>query len=798
MNQVKPCHPLQRAGSSQLARLVAALQPGYFRLDERSLQDLIVATHHYAQALRFFDNHDQHPEGAYWDRFWEVEVLTYLAVVAAKDTDEMRRRYEELDKILEEQSGMAKAPKKGKKNPGHPLAIYLPLLEMLRQLAWSLEETYRKLLHIQHPLQTRLLNSIRRDNCCDTDELQSALRKLVAFHKAAIAPPDKLPYTQYEGFFSDDGRWGMRKRADFDAITPNTNITREALYELFNTYYDAWLLLRADAQSAFEAELAHAALPEHVAERAMEPHVALFIAFLHLFRHAQDSLNELGDSHLDYYYDEILGLCRRPETPDEVWLIFELARDVDQFLLTKGERFLAGKDKNGAPLLFEAIEDWVLRQATVADLRNTYVDRLRGKVNANPDVSKAYAEGKEKPNENASHWRSMGDDHELPDGQLGWAFSSPQLILREGKRIIDLKMEITQPQSPQLSWVSQLDLFGVWLSTKEGWVRIEHDPDRITGPESVPKLERGSFNVFFANNLLHFRIVLERDDPPIEAFGPEAGAKAGFDTPWPLLRVLVHSERLVACPPNSPDPTTASIYEALRQVHIGRVSIGVKASGIRENLIFQNDQGLYDGTQKVFPFGPTPEVGNKFYLGSTEVFQKALTCLKVCFDWIAPPDDFAKHYAAYTKDALGLTTPNPFLKIDFIDRADVPTPEQLVRFGKRSPDGPISGTATDINGNPIEGIKVELVSNGQIVISDTTDINGKYFLAPPQGQTIAPNSTIRFIAPPQSDDNPDKSPLYESLITYAGKSGANPTQIEVGEFSIINAVLYPKSVVELF
>ncbi len=799
MSQIKPCHPLQHPGTSRIARLVAALQPGYFRLDERSLQDLIVATHHYAQALRFFDNHDEHPAGAYWDRFWEVEVLTYLAVVAAKDTDDLCRRYDEADEALEK---LLTAPpiQKGKKAPTHPLAAYLPLIELLRQMAWSLEETYQKLVQIKHPLQTRLLNSIRRDNCCDTDELESALRKLIAFHKAATPPPDKLAYIHYEGFFSHDERWGLRNRATFEAILPSGTVTREALRTLFATYFDAWLLLKADAQAAFDAELAHADLPEDVAKRAMEPHVALFIAFLRLFRHAQDSLNELGDNHLDYYYDHVLSLCRRPEMPDDVWLIFELARDADQFLLQKGDVFLAGKDKNGAPLLFEAIEDWVLRQATVADLRNTYIDLACGKINANPDVSKIYKGRLEKPNETTAHWRGMGDDNELPDGLLGWAFSSPQLILREGKRIIDVKMQVLEPVNADLSWIDQQDLLGVWLSTKGGWVRLEHRPDRIVTGTPTPDVERGAFNIFFENNTLHLRIVLERDDPPIEAFGPQAAAKAGFDTPWPLLRILINAERLQSCPP-SPTPTTTGIYEALRQLLIGTVSIEVKASGIREKLIFQNDQGLYDGTQKVFPFGPAPEVGHKFYLGSTEVFQKALTCLRVCFDWIAPPEDFEKHYAAYRHTTLGpnnqviaqinFPTPTPYLKIDFIDRADAPAPKQLARFGKRPANGLLSGTVTDMNnGAPIKDITVQLVGPNGVVSEVQTNVEGRY-----EFQSVSAGLSIRFIAPPQSDSDPDKSPLYEPLVLFAEKGASNAVPIEVGEFSVINAVLFPKSVV---
>ncbi|MFN4079865.1 MAG: hypothetical protein ACK4NS_03100, partial [Saprospiraceae bacterium] len=795
MSQNKHCHPLEYAGSSQIERLVAALQPGYFQLDERSLQDLIVAASQYAQALRFFDHNDQHPEGVYWDRFWEVELLTYLAVVAAKDTDELRKKYEEADLAFTKKTNEKNSAKKGVKSTESPLATYLPLIELLRQLAWSIEDTYQKLSRVGHPLQIRLLNSIRRDNCCDTDELESALRKLIKYHKAATSSKEPLSYTRYEAFFSDDRRWGLRNRTDFEAIVPDTQITQEVLREIFIIYYDAWLLLKKEAKEAFDVELARAELPEDVEERVMEPHVALFIAFLRLFRHAQDSLNELSEKHLDYYYDQALGFCRRPETPDEVWLILKLARDVDHFLLQKGEAFLAGNDKNGAQLIFEAIEDWVLRQATVADIRNTYIDPECGKINANPDVAKAYENGVEKPNESALHWRSMGDDNQLPDGQFGWAIASPQLILREGKRVIDLKMKVVTHPVPDLSWIAQQNLFGVWLSAREDWVRLAHSPDRITDPDTMPDLPQGAFNIFFTDDVLHFRIVLERDDPAIEALGEDAAALAGFNTPWPMLKIIVNPQRVADCPPNSPVPTTVEIYEILRTLCIGEIRIAVKASGIRENLIVQNDQGLFDGAQKVFPFGPTPEVGNKFFLGSTEVFQKALTCLKVCFDWIAPPDDFAEHYKAYSSIKKNnnqvVNAPNPYLKIDFIDRADVPIPKQLTRFGKRGADDQLGGMVTDMNGNPLEAIRVVLLdANNSDKASVATDSEGRYAFSGP----IDAQLTIVFRAPPQSDADPDKSPLYESLTHFAAIDGGSPSAISIGEFAVINAVLFPKNV----
>lgn len=787
MSNLNHCHPLRHDGTSRIARLVRALHPDAFRLDERTLQDLIVATHQYAQTLRYFDNTDQHPEGAYWEGFWEVEMLTYLAVVAAKDTDEIRRRYEEADAQFLRDLVARPAPG-AKKTKISASASYRPLLEEIRLLALSLEEAYQKLVRIGHPLQNLLLSRIKRDNCCDPDELEGALTRLIGYHKGTPAPP---AMADYAGFFGPDNRWGLLGRVDYDAVKANPNFSQNDLREIFITFFDSWLVLKAAAQENFEAEMARIELPEDVEYRIVQPHVVLFLVFLRLFRHAQDSLNELGTRHLNFYYEQVLGLRRRDEIPDDVYLLFELAKDVDKHLLEKGTEFLAGKDKNGDPLIFESLEDWVLRPAQVADLKNTHINTASGKITANPDVKKAYDAGAEKPNETADHWRSMGDDANLPNGEVGFAIASPQLILREGKRIVDVWL--TVKNAPTLDWVGNPDLFQVYLSAEETWIKLVHRPDRIATPTAIPDLDRGAFNVFFdsAKKAIHVRAVLERDDPPVVQLGEKLAEEAGFDTQWPMMKVVINPALAVACPPDNPEWTTVEMYEALRALEIGDIVIKVDVRGIRENLIIQSDQGIFDGTQKVFPFGPVPEVGNRFYIGSTEVFQKALTTLKVCFEWIAPPENFVEHYAQYSMGSNDFSSPDPYLKIDFIDRADVSIPKQVVRFGKRTPNDGLSGIVSDLNGNPIPGIEVQLINtNGSPEQTAVTDADGKYTFLP----GIDPAWTIQFIAPGQNDSNPGQSVLYETLELYADKDTPSAVPIKVGEFSTFNVVLFSKSV----
>jgi hypothetical protein len=197
-------HPLHRDGTNRVTRMLQALTPEYFKLDDRSMQDIITAAHRYAQQLAYMDENNQH--NGDWSAFWEVETLTYLAVLAAYDTDELRRKFD--DKDIELANALESySPSKGKPNPIP--GLYRDLLNLLFDMAKNLEVMYNKLGAIKHPMQSLLLNIIKRDNQCDFEELEGDLQKLIALHKGA---DDKLVHERYNIFYAPDNRWGVPDR----------------------------------------------------------------------------------------------------------------------------------------------------------------------------------------------------------------------------------------------------------------------------------------------------------------------------------------------------------------------------------------------------------------------------------------------------------------------------------------------------------------------------------------------------------------------------------------------------------
>ncbi|NRB39371.1 MAG: hypothetical protein HRU20_13030 [Pseudomonadales bacterium] len=105
------------------------------------------------------------------------------------------------------------------------------------------------------------------------------------------------------------------------------------------------------------------------------PHLALFLTFIKLLRHAKNKINAFTQQHLDFYYQQVLKLQLRAGVADHVHLTFELASNTQQYLLPAGTQVNAGKDSQGNALVYASKTDTLLNQASVASLKSLYIKR---------------------------------------------------------------------------------------------------------------------------------------------------------------------------------------------------------------------------------------------------------------------------------------------------------------------------------------------------------------------------------------------------------------------------------------
>lgn len=130
---------------------------------------------------------------------------------------------------------------------------------------------------------------------------------------------------------------------------------------------------------------------------------------------------------------------------------------------------------------------------------------------------------------------------------------------------------------------------------------------------------------------------LPKDFPPVV---PIEGSAM---TPWPALKITLKKDSLKA------------IGSDYKNLVIGSSSgsgktfeISVRAEGVSKNLILQTDQGVFNGTQQVMPFGPTAPKGSRFYVGFAEAFMKKLDRVVLKPNWVEPlTGQLDDHYVNY-------------------------------------------------------------------------------------------------------------------------------------------------------
>src|SRR5689334_1412659 len=87
-----------------------------------------------------------------------------------------------------------------------------------------------------------------------------------------------------------------------------------------------------------------------------DPYFALYLAFLQLFQFAQNDINGFTQKHVDFYYNEVLGLQPFKGKPDEVHVLFELAKNVTEQFIAKNTTVDAGKDAAGNKQTYKLLD----------------------------------------------------------------------------------------------------------------------------------------------------------------------------------------------------------------------------------------------------------------------------------------------------------------------------------------------------------------------------------------------------------------------------------------------------------
>ncbi len=344
----------------------------------------------------------------------------------------------------------------------------------------------------------------------------------------------------------------------------------------------------------------------------IEPHFALFLCFLRLFGYAQQQMNTLTQRHLDYYYEKILQIRRRAPEPDQVHLVFELAKNAREIALTKGTILLAGKDDSGKALFYELTEDSLFNRAVVAHLRSVFYKE--GKHHVAPVANSADGLG-EKPAVQPFFWKAFGQSSH-PAAPIGFAVAGPILRLSSGERSIHLRLSVLSDDTiaPDITFFERAAAaLRVYATGKKGWI----------GPLQT------SSNYFSRADAGKTRVWELTVSVPVsvEAIVPYAEEVHGghFNTQNPALRLLFDPE------------LAAPLMDTLLGIQVQSIQMETVVDKFKD-LELDSSEGPLDSKKPFAPFGGIRPDNNSFFIiRSEEVFSKPLQQLKLQLKWQTAP-----------------------------------------------------------------------------------------------------------------------------------------------------------------
>ncbi len=588
-------HPIQHDGTSQRQRAVEAQAPENNPVDGRSLAELISYAERYAKVLQYWNNSDVR-EGD-WRGFLKRDISTLIAHVLQQDIPKLRSDFEQQSELVETMTGPGLARELGE------------LYGMVLQIALRLDEWYRNA-----PTEMTLYREL---SGWIASTLGEAMRTVVAQAARARSINPRVPELESDRLHS---AWQV------DGVLPDTSLfshgrlnhpedLTEALIQMAQAHGQFLMVLEqllASGNAFMEESLT--VYPNH------QPHMALLLAFLQLFGHAQQHLNSLTAKHLQFYYRRVLGLKPADAIPDQAHLVIEPAKILqDDPVVAAATAFKGGKDASGVALIYNADEELVLNQAQVDEqgLKSVYVALdSKGEVEniyAATDADSADGLGADLETEDGQ-WHTFGNET-MPYATLGFAVASPMLCLAEGDRTITIRFYLQSLNLPDgidsdsLKKELRLNITAEG-SGEKGWVEI---------PIHEVTLGKGR------DPCLEFRLFLDASEAALTAYNSEVH-EGGYDTTYPVVRFVLDNEGLPASvleeevkidEPN--DPPCELVIQSRDHIHWTPEMF--RAGLARRNDLFKGRTKLFDDKMGFYDIGSLVKYKGTLYR-SLQVIEK--------------------------------------------------------------------------------------------------------------------------------------------------------------------------------
>jgi hypothetical protein len=650
------CHcekPARRDGAGQLQRYLKALDPSFVSIDGREMEDLLVFAKRYASQIRFHQfPHEQNDElEKNWRDFFRHDLSVLASSIATVDLSQIQKDFTEIRERLERLCNQ-----EGTDNYAL-LEAYKCLFDPIMGIAKRIDRWYSVTL-AEH--------LIRQD-------LDLLIQSVLAYHLAkgthyaqtfAEVNKGKILNLHLEQL-ENQHIWQIvglqidkitKPFEDDESIYEGNNLAEQLRHasffveDIFNAFFQG--ISKIVNHGEFYLQNSLEKYPAH------QPQMALFIAFLELFRLAQNQLNGLTERHLQFYYRDVLRLQEKPAQPDKVFVVFELAKNVTEHHLAPQTALSAGKDKTGKDLQYGLVKDFVVHQAKVVDLKTLnflksdnrvfpfakpfaksadgFGKKFEGKSRAWQTFGGFDIKGLEKKAGNA---RTLCDYLELKDllfdkniernifPKIGFAIASPQLVLGGGRRL--LKVDISGINTV-ISNKSQLE---IRLSGEKGWISLKENSEiqtkKILGAFNSQFPADDTESGYFFDGVQSLFVYLPIKEQGIVAFNSKIHKDSTFDTKFPVMEVLFENFE-----GNLEALAGLKTSELGIEVQVGSiVSEGPRLhEGLAKLLAYNDQEQILDVSKAFDPFGFQPSEDSSWLIGSEEIFNKPLKTLSIQID----------------------------------------------------------------------------------------------------------------------------------------------------------------------
>ncbi len=641
------------SGTSQQQRSLAALAEAYAHVDERKISDLILFAKKYGAYLNYYNLNNS--AAGNWQGFMSVDIAVSIASAATINSTDCFNYvnntlypyirspaatppYSSVSQtfkyIFDLVASLAYLMNQALLNVPADADYYtflsVSIGSKLATPLWLLQDYYMNFLNKNFPAGFPLTMALDSASPAGNIAYMSSLNFLSASPWRISTPPS------------------VANPNPLDSISFNP-ASPEAYYQIIsssifkgtvNSFLNGIAFIVNQTNSIY--------LPEIIStDNNHTPHYALYLAFLKLFRSAEQHLNEYTGRHLRFYYEKVLQLKPASGVSDIVFTAFTLQKTTPQHLLPKATQLSAGKDANGNPLFYALTNDIVLNQASVSALHAIYLSKVAAPPLTPPanqvsnGIETLYSSAIANSADGAGAAITAPDGSWLPFGDLtnpvftanlpniGFAIASNLLYLNEGLRTITLafncKLQALTPQPVinalnALTGQTLINSFLIQCTGNKSWFPVNEfegfNPSNTTEGNTALLTSTGTDTY-----TLVFTLYITGSAPPMVAYSQKIHG-GNFPQALPMLQATL---------------TDFTSYAELKALTITSVNVQVEVSNMK-NLALMNCDGKIDTSKPFKPFGAFPPTDGSFIIGSKEIFQKPLTSVTLNFSGLEFPN----------------------------------------------------------------------------------------------------------------------------------------------------------------